>query len=40
MISGDFDGDGQDELIGDFKSLGLWLCNGGSWSKISNINAD
>jgi len=34
------DGDGADEVMGDFDTLGLWLWNAGAWSQISALNPE
>ncbi len=40
LLAGDYDGDGQSELIADFGPLGLWLWNGGAWSRVNSLDAD
>ena len=40
LISGDFDGDLQHELMVDFGTLGLWVYNGGAWTQVSAVNPD
>jgi hypothetical protein len=37
---GDFDGDAQAELMVDFASLGLWVCDNGAWTQVSGVNPD
>jgi autotransporter-associated beta strand protein len=40
LAGGDLDGDGKKELLGDFgAATGLWLYDGGAWTKISDKNA-
>ena len=39
-MAGDVDGDGSDEVLADFGSLGLWLWNAGAWSQISALNPE
>ncbi len=34
LNSGDFDGDNQDEIVGDFGETGLFLWDTGSWTQI------
>lgn len=40
MIRADLDGNGTDEVVADFGTLGLWLWNDGAWSQISSLNPD
>ena len=40
LAGGDLDGDGAEELLADFGwATGLWLYDGGNWTKISGKNA-
>ncbi len=40
LAGGDLDGDGTGELLADFGAVtGLWLYDGGTWTKISDKNA-
>ena len=40
MVRADADGNGDDEVVGDFAATGLWLVNGGAWTQASGVNAE
>ncbi len=40
LVAADTDGDADDEIIGDFGALGLWLNDGGSWTVLSGARTD
>ncbi len=40
MITANTDGDTDDEIVGDFGSTGLWLCDAGVWTQWSGVNAE
>ena len=37
-LAADIDGDGQDEIVGDYNSLGLWAWDSGVWTQLSGLN--
>ena len=40
VTGNDFDGNGSDDVIGDFGATGLWLYDHDSWTQISGVDAD
>jgi hypothetical protein len=40
VIAADTDGGADDEVVGDFGALGLWLRVGDSWAELSGVNAE
>ncbi len=37
---GDYDGDGADELAGDFGAMGAWIYDKSSWFQITTVDSD
>ena len=40
LVAGNLDGDGDDEIVGDFGSDGIWAWDGGGWVQLSSQNSE